>query len=102
MFYRRWVRRDTEMGAWKRPWTLLRLWCPVYISPNGLFDTLFVRHADKVEHWRILRRLITRSEYIWRMDVFNFLGLKRPYDRLFCVYDAADWSQELDFKDRHR
>lgn len=44
---------------------------------------------------------IALSEAFWRMGGFDFVFLRRLYDRPYLVCDAADWWRELDFEHRH-
>lgn len=62
----------------------------------------FVRHGDEVGYLRNLRRLVARLVDFRRMSGFDFVCFKRPYDRQYLVYEAADWWREMDFEGRHR
>lgn len=52
---RRGVRRETDFGAWKRCWLMVRRWCMGSFEPVGLFDVPIVLHEEEVEYLRRLR-----------------------------------------------
>lgn len=51
----------------------------------------FVRHADEVEYLGNLRQLVATADDFRRMDDFDFVCFKRPYVRLYIIYDAPEW-----------
>lgn len=55
-----------------------------------VFHMQFFRHAGEMEYARNWRRLIARSKDLQRLGGFDFVSFKRPYERLYLVYDAGD------------
>lgn len=80
----------------------MRSWCPGYICPLGPFDMPFVREDHELGYLRNLRQLTARVGEFRRMSDIDLIFFKRLYDRLYLVYDAPDWWQELNFEVRHK
>lgn len=81
---------------------MLRLRSPGYISPIDPFDMPFVRNADEVEYLGDLGRIVACVEDFRRIAIFDFVCLRRSYDRLYFIYDDTDSYRELDLECRHQ
>lgn len=91
MFNRRDTRRDTGMGASGRRQNAIKLWYARYLILIGPFCMPSVRHYHELDYLRNLRQVTVTVNDFWRMNNFELVCFKRPYDGLYLVYDAPDW-----------
>lgn len=58
MFDRRNGRLDTDISTWARRQAFLRRWCPDTLKVVLRFDMSIVRHAQEMNHFRCLTRIV--------------------------------------------
>lgn len=100
------MQRDTDVGAWKQQWSLMRPWCAEIIGPAGLFGMLFARQVDEAAYVRHLyeffRKYHERSTEEKSFDLLSLCCFDAPFDKFYSVLDAADWKCEFYFERRLR
>lgn len=80
----------------------MRSLCPVYISPNGPYETPFVSHDNELDYLRSWWHFISREGDFRRMSDFKRICFNRLYDRLYLVYSAPDSWCVSDFEGRYK
>lgn len=98
MVDRRNVRRDTDIGAWERPSTLLRRWCPGTLKDVFGFDMPIIRHEQKVNYLRCLLRLVRNVSVTFEYRGLDLCCFDTPMDGFYLVKEADTWWRELKFE----